>query len=35
MSEQTKEITFEGKTYTVPLLVNYVARDILLSENKP
>lgn len=27
MQEETKEITFEGKTYTVPTWVKWVARD--------
>lgn len=27
MTEQTKQITFEGQTYTVPVWVKWVARD--------
>lgn len=27
MTEQTKQITFEGNTYTVPVWVKWVARD--------
>jgi hypothetical protein len=39
MKEETKQITFEGQTYTVPTWVKYVARDedgyVGGYENKP
>lgn len=39
MQEETKEITFEGKTYTVPTWVRWVARDmdgsVYGSDEKP
>ncbi len=39
MKEETKQITFEGRTYTVPTWVKWVARDedgeVVGYEDKP